>query len=302
MVERFSEEELAALAEVLERTFPDLRPVGPLQFIGRGFRSLAVETAGGVLMRVGESADAAAGYELEMRVLPFIRRHVDALVPQPRWYASPGGELPHGALGYPILPGRNPQWGVEPPESLAQDVGRFMAQLHSAPVDEAKSFGIQDVDSLARLFGAEDVVMPVLKVRLTAHHFGRVEQWWQELHGDERMRRYEARVCHHDLWHGNLLVDGAERLSGVLDWAHVEIGDPAHDFGAVRYFGERFVGRLLDAYQADRGRFGPEEQHRAQRYWEGREFGGIAWAIEHGDDVELEEGIRKLGNGPLIGV
>ena len=101
--------DLEQLAGVLERAFPDLSSISPLQFVDRGFRSTAVRTAGEVIIRVGESPEAAAGYELELRALPFIRWHVDARVPEPRWYAEPGGELPYGALGYLNLPGSNPK-------------------------------------------------------------------------------------------------------------------------------------------------------------------------------------------------
>ena len=142
--------------------------------------------------------------------------------------------------------------------------------------------------------------MPVLRESLSADELGRVQRWWEVLHQDGRMVPHEVRVCHHDLWHGNLLIDDTQGLSGVLDWAHVEIGDPAHDFAAPRYFGERFFGWVVNAYVANGGSFGAEERHRAQAYWEGREFGGIAWAIEHDDDTELAEGIRKLRSGPVF--
>ncbi|NQW16394.1 MAG: phosphotransferase [Chloroflexi bacterium] len=281
-------EELEDLTWALEHSFPELCPIGPLRFIGHGFRSVAVETAGGVLMRVGTSLEAATGYELEMRALPFIRSFVDPVVPTPRWYTEPVNELPHGALGYPKLSGHNPKWGIEPPISFAHALGRFMAQLHSAPVSEARASGIGDVDATERLIGAEDIVLPVLRERLPYSEFAHVQEWWGDFRSDDHMRRYEARVCHHDLWHGNLLIDEEGGLSGVLDWAHIEIGDSAHDFAAPKYFGEQFWNRLLEAYLAAGGEFGPDEHHRAQKYWEGREFGGIAWAIEHSDDAELE--------------
>ena len=94
--------------------------------------------------------------------------------------------------------------------------------------------------------------------------------------------------------------DESGELAGVLDWAHVEIGDKAHDFAATRYFGERFRRWLIDAYLDNSGSFGPGERYRTQKYWEGREFGGIAWAIENSDDQELNEGIQKLKRGPLF--
>ena len=106
--------------------------------------------------------------------------------------------------------------------------------------------------------------------------------------------------CHHDLWHDNLLRSPSGRLTGVLDIAHVEVGDPAHDFPAPRYFGDPFMEKLLAAYRAAGGAFDVSDEYRGQRFHEGREFGGLAWAIEHDDDREVDVAVEKITRGPLF--
>ena len=64
------------------------------------------------------------------------------------------------------------------------------------------------------------------------------------------MRASRIAVCHHDLWHHNLLRSEAGRLSGVLDMAHLEVTDPAHDFAAPRHFGDAVTIELIAAYRA----------------------------------------------------
>lgn len=39
-------------------------------------------------------------------------------------------------------------------------------------------------------------------------------------------------ICHGDFWAGNILVDG-NRVTGVLDWSRVTVGDPACDVGGT---------------------------------------------------------------------
>lgn len=58
-------EDLDRLAVAIERVFPELRPSRPLSLLGRGFRSVAVETPNGVVLRVGQSPDAAEDYARE---------------------------------------------------------------------------------------------------------------------------------------------------------------------------------------------------------------------------------------------
>jgi aminoglycoside phosphotransferase (APT) family kinase protein len=175
-----------------------------------------------------------------------------------------------------------------------------MARLHRIPVAEARAAGIPQIDAYDRLLGARHVVMPVLAKRCDAAVLSRIETWWAALASDPRMRSGRVAVCHHDLWHDNLLCDGYGRLSGVLDLAHIERSDPAHDFAAPRYFCALFMEQLMSAYRLAGGGFGPDDEHRADRFHEGREFGGLAWAIEHQDEDEINDSIRKIEAGPIV--
>jgi macrolide phosphotransferase len=284
----------------LERVFPELKPVGSLRVIGSGFRSVAVETAAGVVFLVGRSPDAASDYEKEWRIGRFVAARLGGVVPMPRWHAEPCAEFPHGALGYRKLPGVTPAWGVDPGVAFARDLGAFMARLHQISVEEARTAGVPEVDAFRRIMGARDVVMPVLGRRLEPEPFVRVEAWWASFAGDERMHADRLAVCHHDLWHDNLLRSESGRLSGVLDMAHVEVSDPAHDFAAPRHFGGGFMSELVVAYRTAGGHFDAGMEYRAARFWEAREFGGLAWAIEHDDWPEIEDAVQKIIRGPVL--
>jgi macrolide phosphotransferase len=292
--------DLERLAAIVEARFPDLRPARPLAIVGRGFRSIAVETPGGVVLRVGQSPDAADDYAREWRIGAFLSTQLGGIVPEPRWYAEPCDDFPQGALGYKKLPGETPEWDSDPGAAFARDLGAFMARLHRLPIDEARSAGVPDVDSYKRILGARRVVLPLLKTRLDSETFARIEAWWSSFATDDRMRTMRRTVCHHDLWHDNLLRSPDGHLSGVLDIAHVEISDPAHDFAAPRYFGDAFMAELVDAYRDAGGRLDQKDEYRAQRYFEAREFGGLAWAIEHNDEPETDSAIEKILRGPIL--
>lgn len=294
-------DDLDALAETVKRKFPDMTPVRPLCVLGSGFRSVALVTASGVVLRIGRSPDAATDYAKEWRIGPFLARSLGDMVPNPRWYAEPCAEFPHGALGYLKLPGDTPRWGVDPGVLFAQDLGVFMAKLHSLSVEAAAAAGVPEVDSYRRVLNARSVVMPVLSGRLESHQFVRVEAWWESFATDSPMDNARIAVCHHDLWHDNLLRSDSGGLSGVLDMAHIEITDPAHDFSAPRYFGEPFMDELMPSYRSAGSQFDASDEYRAQRFHEAREFGGLAWAIEHDDQAEVDDAVEKIKRGPILG-
>jgi macrolide phosphotransferase len=291
---------LEDLARRILRAFPDLGTALPLAELGRGFRSVAYETPGGYVVKVGQSPDALTDYEKERRIGPWLAAQIGTLVPEPRWSAPPSEDLPFGAVAYRKLTGRPPRWGADPGHAFASDLGAFMAKLHALSIDDALGAGIPEVDTYKRMLGARAVVEPVLRARLTPRRFEQVETWWREFAADERMRTTRRVVCHHDLWHDNLLLSDRGRLAGVLDVAHVEVADPAHDFAAPRYFGDAFMRTLLAAYREAGREFDEHMAHRAQRYWEGREFGGLAWAIEHDDAAEVCATLGKIEHGPVF--
>ncbi len=252
------------------------------------------------MIRAGRSVDAADDYAKEWRIGHFLTEHMRGVLPEPRWYLEPCPDVPHGALGYKKLPGDPPAWDIDPGLTFARGLGAFMARLHQIPVNDARAAGVPDVDSYLRLLGARDVIMPVLASRLPPSSLAHIEAWWAALSADRRMQTDRLAVCHHDLWHDNLLRSDSGRLSGVLDIAHIEVGDPAHDFSAPRYFGKAFTAELISAYKAAGGNIAASDAYRAQRFHEGREFGGLAWAIEHDDKREVDEAIAKIVSGPLF--
>jgi aminoglycoside phosphotransferase (APT) family kinase protein len=295
-----STDDLDRLAAAIERAFPDSGAVRPLRVLGSGFRSVPVETAGGVVVKVGQSADAAADYAKEWRMGGFVAARLGELVPEPRWYAAPCEGLPYWALAYRKLEGATPAWGADPGAAFARDLGAFMARLHGVPIEDARVAGVPDVNAYERMLGARDVVAPVLAAALDAGELAAVQEWWSAFAADARMRTGRRALCHHDLWHDNVLRSDEGRLSGVLDIAHVEISDPAHDFAAPAYFGAAFMRELVASYRASGGLFDAEDEHRAQRFFEAREFGGLAWAVEHDDVDEIAASIEKVRRGAVL--
>jgi aminoglycoside 2''-phosphotransferase len=296
---------LAGLAADLRATFPGLRVAAPLRVLGAGFHSLAVETGDGVVFRVAGNREATAGHAREATLLPALRARLPLVIPDPRWYTGPSALFPFGVIGYRKVPGMplDPSRLLRAETSaLAAALGAFLHALHSFPAPEALALGVPGPDvQRGHLEQVRTTVLPPLHAALSAGEYRSVEQWWDRMLADPAMTPDPAVLCHGDLWYENVLVDPVRSVvTGVVDFEDANVGDPAQDFAALRYLGDRFVAATIDAYRVVGGPLTPRFAHRLQRYWELREFGGVHFAVTHADEAEFADSLRKLRAGAIL--
>lgn len=299
------EREHLGFGHKLRHIFPDLGIIEPLNMLGSGFRSTVVETADGVIFRIGRNAEATAGYLREIRLLPALPRHLPIAIPQPGWSSGPSPQFPFGIMGYPKVPGSSLRPGLlsdAGESSLAAQVGRFLQALHRFPVDRAIALGVPRSEPRGgEIESWRDTVLPALRASLNHAEHQRVVRWWDAFQLDRSLDRYTPALIHGDLWYEHVLMDEAQQnITGVVDFESAAIGDIAQDFATQRHVGKQFAALVMVAYQAAGGRLDEDIERRVQTLWELREFEGLAFAVRTGDTTEMNDAIRKIRAGPLL--
>ena len=303
-------QEIRALADRLTAEPAIPGPVEPLRRLGDGFFSRVYETANGMVVRAARTRDAAERHAAECRLLPWLARQLPVAVPAGASLLAPGEGLPFGGLAYPKLPGRvmaaadaaGPGGGA-----IARELGRVIAVLHSLPVEEARALGMRisayasergmSVEGLAAV---RERVRPLLVERLTWDEVARVEAWWDALLADDAMQAFTPAVRHCDLWWENLLLDEGGRLTGIVDWEWLSIGDPATDLAVPLHMGRPFWRTLVEAYVESGGGFDEATARRVERWWEFQELEGLEFALDLDDEAEIADTIAKLRAGPVL--
>ncbi len=305
--------DLDTIAANLRAAFPELDVV-TTRVLGGGFRSLVVETDGGVVFRIARNQDAADGYAREALLLPAIGPRLPVAVPDPRWSAGPSESFPFGVMGYPKLRGRPLQprdLAASNAARIARDVAAFLVALHRVPPRDVTALGLPDLsdpgDREAGWPRLRDNVMPALRAVLPPGEYDALERWWDVFLGDDAMRRYTPSLCHGDLWYENILVDdrgaaegAATSVAGVVDFECAAVGDPAQDFATGLHLGAPFARAVLQAYRELGGVLDDGVEHRVRRWWEAREFDGLAFALRRDDAAEFHDALRKVRAGPIL--
>jgi aminoglycoside phosphotransferase (APT) family kinase protein len=166
---------------------------------------------------------AVGSVDRDVRWLPLLAPRLPVAIPVPLTRGAPAEGYPWEWGVYPWLEGENPNVdGIAYLDSLRPDVARFVASLHAVdvgggpPAFRGKPLVVQDEGARAAL-AALDGMIDVDAATVAWNTALETPAWsgppvW--IHGD--------------LLPGNLLLQGG-RLTGVIDWGCLGVGDPACD-------------------------------------------------------------------------
>jgi aminoglycoside phosphotransferase (APT) family kinase protein len=294
------EVDLDAIAGALARTFPEV-DASTCRLLAWGDNSIVIETAAGMVFRVGRHEGSYPRYEVEHGILSVVGARVPVAVPDMRWIAGPSELLPYGVSGYRKLAGvpLSPK-DVRTGGALTGDLGGFLAALHAIPPSEVP---VRTSDAARRRradLEMHDAVFPALREALSATEMSMLDAWWERYLAEETMMSFAPMMTHGDLWHENLLVDGDGRLVGVIDWEIALIGDPARDFAGLRHLGDAFLREVLGAYAAAAGSDDAALLHRITLVHEIRMLYGVHHAVVYKMPGEFEESVLHLRAGPIF--
>jgi aminoglycoside phosphotransferase (APT) family kinase protein len=169
---------------------------------------------------------AVGGVDKDFRWLPKLAPLLPVSIPVPRAKGKPAAGYPWTWGVYPWLEGKNPTLdGTADAESLTRDVANFVNALHrvdlpgGAPARRGRPLGqVQDEEARAALVELRELGMIDVDAATAA---------WEDALRAPAWSGPPVWV-HGDLLSGNLLLQGG-RLTGVIDWGGVGVGDPACD-------------------------------------------------------------------------
>ncbi|WP_234362171.1 macrolide 2'-phosphotransferase [Streptomyces sp. IMTB 1903] len=183
--------------------------------------------------------------------VPDWRLHDPDVVAYPRLPGEPAGTEDPATLVY--------DWSIDPlahPGHYLQPLARALVAVHTTALDGSPALagrGPADPGAV-RTRIAERLTRARAELPLPPAGLRRWRAWLD----DDRMWPGRLTLVHGDVHPGHTLVvrpdSGPPALSGLLDWANADVGDPAVDFVDMLYAGGPAVlDRLLDAYRAAGG-------------------------------------------------
>ncbi len=232
--------------------FPSI-DIGSVRYFAAGWDYELWEVNDDLLFRFPQRAECGPPLRIEARLLAALADRLSVPVPTPEYVTDGCESFPLPFFAYRKLPGvplAEAGPGPEAMRSIGEQAGRFLAELHSFPVDRAAELGVrvragerwrQRYVRLRERVRAD--VYPLLEDDETK----RIEAFWEDFLGREEYVRFRPALIHSDLDDAHVLVD-AERggITGVIDFGDALVGDPALDFAG---FEGSFRDAILQSYE-----------------------------------------------------
>ncbi|MFX3648855.1 MAG: macrolide 2'-phosphotransferase [Paenibacillus sp.] len=238
--------------------------------------------------------------ENERKVLDVVRGSIPAQVPDWR-ICTP--EL----IAYPLLEGDpiavvDPAGGGYvwrfPQESLSDtfldSLATTLATLHNIDPHEAKKGGVRIKTPMeARKEFAANI--EEVKQNFTVPT-ELVERWTVWLSMNSYWPQHSAFI-HGDLHPPHIIVDDAQRVTGLIDWTEAEIADPGKDF-VIYYalFQEDGLRELLSRYEKAGGRTWPQMLEHIREQWAAYPAIVAKFALITGKESDMEMARGMLAN------
>lgn len=236
------------LAEI-HKHFPDLK-YKKARIIRHGWDHDVVVLDSTWVFRFTKNRDYLHVLRKEISVINWLKKQTSIALPDYKYIAKDGS---FGA--YPMLPGRELRKHVlrtftpAQREGVARQLGEFLTLLHSIPLKNAQQWGIKEGPYTRLAYQKrQQQIKKVLFQRLNAKEIKWIEAKYEAfmaLSWD-----FTPVVVHSDFTHHHIFVDVKKTtVSGLIDFADVEVGDPVRDFAALWEYGEAFIEAMANYYK-----------------------------------------------------
>lgn len=192
-------------------------------------------------------------FQTEVRILDALFGSIE--LPLPR-YMYKTKDLSFGGYslieGTPLRQSLFKRLSAKKRQQCAVQLGRFFSQLHAFDMDRARSLGAVEEEYMYNWSSeSRKKMMPLLREKLYPK-LSDQESAWIEKRFEEFFALTPSKhkvLLHSDLAEDHILFSKEQgAIAGIIDFADMEIGDPAMDFCGLFGYGKDFVDAVYSHY------------------------------------------------------
>ncbi len=277
----------------IRHIYPEL-DIKAARLLGHGQFNDILQINDDLIFRFPRLTQAAEIMVYEVTMLHALNKVIKTLpIPDPIYVSVDKPVVNENFMGYHMLTGQSLSQGVLKGitdehilNHLASQIGSFLRELHNVPVD-ALPMTLHNADDRAQWQETYEAFREKLfpYMRLDARE--EVTHQFETFLNEPGHFTYTPTIRHGDFGGSNILYDPAfQKISGIIDFSFIAIGDPAFDIASVSTCGDAFLQRICKAY--------PEAEsmlERANFYRSTFALLQALYGLRDGDQESFEDGI-----------
>ncbi len=289
-------DKLAAYLQDIKEVYPDLAITHVELYTGGGqFNDILIANQD-LIFRFPRSLEIAQEYPLKIKLLACLADQLPLPIPDPIFTSPAGAAWKHTFMGYRRIPGEPfyPQALdslVDPAahRAVANQIAGFLKALHAIPIDKLPSDlplvdGAQEWADLYQ--GIKESLIP--HMRPDARH--EVARHFEDYLARAGCFAFTPALRHGDFGGSNILYDpDSSRISGVIDFESLGLGDPAVDAAGLMGYSEAFFILCRETYPALEGM-----RERAAFYRGTFALQEAYYGLRDADQAAFQHGLRDF--------
>lgn len=240
--------------KALQEHVPEL-PIKNISLLGQGWMNTALLVNDQYVFRFANTEKAHAELKTEQCLLPKLQNILNLSVPD-FLYSGIQSQNGFAFVGYKLLAGTpmTPHLfhalSNEEKRGIYEQLGDFLATMHSFDKEEAKRCGCREVNyktfAIETLGKVKEHVFPMLQPNAQK----RIQHLFWDYINEDAFFHFDPVLVYADTKPDHLLFDQqANKITGIIDWGNVRIGDPDHDLKHLyMHFGQEFIQHLFEFY------------------------------------------------------
>jgi aminoglycoside 2''-phosphotransferase len=239
-----------------ERALAAVRQLTPLRAdglveLGRGTESVAYLIDGEWVARFPAVPTAQTTLRRELALLPALRPALPLATPGFEHVGRSDTELLFVAYrsisGVPLTADTLEALARDEQDAALASLAEFLRALHAFPVELARRAGVREERDKGGYNRRQRSLHQGLRGLLSPAEIERLDDTFTRYERDHPPVRLTPVLLHADIKPDHVIYDPvAQRVSGVLDWGDVCLGDPDFDLAIIAmFFGAPFLTRLL---------------------------------------------------------
>ena len=277
----------------IHQIYPGL-VINSANLLGHGQFNDILQINDDLIFRFPRFIQAAKIMAYEVDALRALHKVLTTLpIPDPIYINHNASLVNKNFMGYRMLAGKPvSQEGIKSIDDenildrIASQIGQFLRELHTIPTDMLPiaphhADGRTEWQKTYQAFRAQ--LFPYIRLDAREEVTLRFETFLNE----PRHFTYVPTLRHGDFGGSNILYDTAsQRISGIIDFSFIAIGDPAYDIASISTCGDAFLQRICTTY--------PEAQTmlaRARFYRSTFALSQALYGLRNGDHASFEDGI-----------